>query len=100
MSLLDNSPIPLGLSRTATDHLSTEYFRVKDFGFLRLTTTEKSGAIFYPTPSDYVAPGWFTLDIHASNFGDFNGDGLQDLLILPMLFNHRLPRTTKIDPLF
>jgi hypothetical protein len=73
---------------------------VKDFGFLRLTTTEKSGAIFYPTPSDYVAPGWLTLDIHASNFGDFNGDGLQDLLIVPMLFNHRLPRTTKIDPLF
>jgi hypothetical protein len=47
-----------------------------------------------------VPAGWFSLDVvNNAEFGDFNGDGLMDLIIQPMLFPHVISRETKIDPI-
>jgi serralysin len=78
-------------STTALQHTSTQYFRLTDFGFIRLTVTEKYPDTFYPTPNDKVPGGWFSLDIHNTTVGDFNGDGRSDLVFLPMIFPHLIP---------
>jgi len=99
MSIVDTSSPFRGLSTTETAHLSSAYFTVKNFGFLRLTSNEKSPAWYYPTPTNYIPEGWYELQVSDSNRGDFNGDGLQDLVIMPFM-GELTPRKTKVDPLF
>ena len=99
MTLIDTSS-DLALSTTFTQHLESPFFRVESFGFLKLTSTEQHPESRYPTANDVVPAGWFTLEVDNGIYGDFNGDGLQDLVIHPMLFPHTTPRATKIEPLF
>lgn len=85
----------------ATEHTSTKYYKLTNFGFLRLSTNEKYPDTFYPTPNDKVPAGWFSLDIHNSTTGDFNGDGLQDLILMPMIFPHLIPHyETTLSPIY
>jgi hypothetical protein len=88
------------LSSIETDHLFTNYFRVENFGFLKLTSNEQYPQTWYPTPDVVVDAGWFTLDIHNSKSGDFNNDGLMDLVFQPMLFPHIVIHETPIYPIF
>ncbi len=88
------------LSTIETENLKSSYYQIEDFGFLVLTSNEQFAETWYPTP-DYIMPaGWFTLEIDGAIAGDFNGDGLEDLVIHPMLFPHILPRETRVDPIF
>lgn len=98
-SLIDSTS-NRGLSTFETAHLKSPYYEVEDFGFLVLTSNEQYEDGWYPTPSDIVPGGWFTLEIDNAAFGDFNGDGLQDLVIHPMLFPHFKERETRVDPIF
>ena len=98
-NLFDTSANIKALSTIAVENLNSSYFNVQDFGFLRLTSNEKFSQTWYPTPSDIVPAGWFSMDIHNTEFGDFNGDGLMDLIIQPMLFQHVISHQTKIDPI-
>jgi hypothetical protein len=75
-------------SRTALEHTATDYFSVDQFGFSKYVVVEQYEATWYPTPDVVVDAGWFDLNIHNSNFGDFNGDGLQDVVVAPVLFTH------------
>jgi serralysin len=87
-------------STTSQQHTSTQYFRITDFGFLRLSVNEKYPDTFYPTPNDKVPGGWFWLDIHNTKIGDFNGDGRSDLVLLPMIFPHLIPHyETSLAPI-
>ena len=88
------------LSVSETTHLVSQYFQVQSFGFLTLTSNEQFGQTWYPTPNDIVEAGWFALDVHNSAAGDFNGDGLQDIVLLPMLFQHVVSHQTTLNPIF
>ena len=98
-NLFDTSANIKALSTIAVENLNSSYFNVQNFGFLRLTSNEKFSQTWYPTPSDIVPAGWFSMDIHNTESGDFNGDGLMDLIIQPMLFQHVISHQTKIDPI-
>ena len=88
-------------SATATEHTSTEFFETDNFGFVRLASREQHGATWYPTPDYPIVPGWFVLDpVNNTNFGDFNGDGLVDLILNPVLFNHSVGHPeTLLEPI-
>ncbi len=88
------------LSSKETAHINNEYFQVENFGFLKLTSNERYPKTWYPTPDVIVDSGWFTLDIHNSISGDFNNDGLMDLVLQPMLFPHVVQHKTPIYPIF
>lgn len=88
------------LSSIETAHFQTPFYEVMDFGFLCLTSTEQYETTWYPTPSDVMPGGWFSLELDNAAYGDFNGDGLQDLMVHPMLFPHVVQRETRIDPIF
>ena len=98
--LLDLSPQKRQLSSSSTEHLKSQYYEVRDFGFVRFTSNEKYAQTWYPTPADIVPAGWFSLDIHNSASGDYNGDGLMDLVLQPMIFPHQVLHDTIINPLF
>ncbi len=99
INLLDTSSSKKVLSSSATENFKSKYYQVEQFGFLVLTSNEQHPQTWYPTPDVIVESGWFSLEFHGANFGDFNGDGLTDLILLPMLFPHNLPRQTRIDPI-
>ena len=88
-------------STIAPEHTSTEFFETDNFGFVRLASREQHGATWYPTPDYLIDAGWFTLDpVNNTNFGDFNGDGLVDLILNPMLFVHMVGHPeTLLEPI-
>jgi len=99
LGLIDKSS-SFSLSTKETSHLTTNYFRVENFGFLKLTSNEQFEKTWYPTPNDIVEAGWLTLDGQESISGDFNNDGLMDLVFQPMLFPHFIEHKSSIKPIF
>lgn len=100
VGLIDTSSSTKLLTKSATENLVTQYFRVENFGFFKLSSSEKYEQTWYPTPSDIVPAGWYGLDIHNASYGDFNGDGLVDIVVQPMLFPHVVSHQTPITPIF
>jgi hypothetical protein len=87
-------------SRTHLEHTSTNYFQITDFGFLRLVVSELHKETFYPTPDVKVPAARFKLGLDNANYGDFNGDGLLDLVFTPMVFPHVIPHLeTSLAPI-
>lgn len=99
-TLIDTTSVNRALSSTARENLASQYFSVESFGFLKITSNEQYPQTWYPTPNDIVPAGWFALDIHNADFGDFNGDGLGDVVLQPMLNPHVVPHQTPITPIF
>jgi hypothetical protein len=50
---------------------------------------------YYPSSTDYNPPGAFSMDPHNFAHGDFNNDGLQDLVITWATFPHTLERDSR-----
>ena len=57
-------------------------------------------AYYYPSASDYNEAGYFSLDHHNFAHGDFNADGLQDLIIAWATFPHTIERESKFSYTF
>jgi hypothetical protein len=52
---------------------------------------------YYPSNTDYHPPGAFSMDPHNFAHGDFNNDGLQDLVITWATFPHTLERDSRYN---
>ena len=70
----------------------TSQYRALPNGWLSVTMEEYHDAYYYPTSSDYNEAGYYQLDHHNYTHGDFNKDGLQDVLITWATFPHTLER--------
>jgi len=82
------------------EYNETEIYKVGPAGWLSVSNQEYHEEWYYPTSSDYNPPGYFTLDPHNFALGDYNGDGLQDLLITWATFPHTLERESKFTYTF
>jgi len=71
-----------------------DQWKITNWGIELLTFTEDSGTWYYPTASDYNAPGNVHVDMHNATLGDFNGDGYQDILLSWVIFPHTIPHET------
>ena len=82
------------------EYNETEIYKVGPAGWLSVSNQEYHEEYYYPTSSDYNPAGYFTLDPHNFALGDYNGDGLQDLLITWATFPHTLERESKFTYTF
>ncbi len=76
-----------------TSAISTDHYRVADFGFGGIEITETyTATICYPTPDDCVTHENELLgsDAHNMATGDFNNDGFEDVVVAWALFPHTL----------
>ena len=75
----------------------TEKYKVANSGWLSVSVLEEYEAYYYPTNNDYNAPGFYSMDPHNFAHGDFNNDGLQDLVITWATFTHTLERNSRYN---
>jgi hypothetical protein len=69
------------------------WYQLNQLKFDVVTSDEVGPPFCYPTPEDCTDnPGLYTPDPHKAVVGDFNGDGLQDLAISWIYFNHTTKR--------
>lgn len=78
----------------------TDLYQIGPAGWLSVTMQESHEAFYYPTSSDFNPAGNYTIDPHNFALGDYNGDGLQDLLITWATFPHTLERNSKFTYTF
>ncbi len=78
--------------------ISTDYFKVTQFGFGSYVITEGHPAFYYPKVTDTHPAGSFSLDAHNMVTGDFNGDGLEDLAVIWVAFPHTVYRESPVYP--
>jgi len=80
--------------------LSTTSFQANDIGFGGIVITDRfSSTICYPTPNDCQSytNELFGQDAHNMAYGDFNGDGYEDFVVVWALFPHTLESSQKVD---
>jgi len=84
------------LSQGNYQNFSTKDYSVFNFSFEAINTEETFTEILcYPTANDCSESGGiFSSDMHNSNYGDFNGDGYEDLVVSWAVFPHTLERNT------
>jgi hypothetical protein len=75
-----------------------DQWSIRSWGIESLKFTEDVGAWYYPTATDYNAPGNVSPDMHNAAIGDFNGDGYQDMVISWVVFPHTIPHQTRPMP--
>ena len=82
------------LGQTNTENFLTNDYAVFNFSFEAINTDEPfTETLCYPTVNDCSEEdGIFTSDMHNSNYGDFNGDGYEDLVVTWAVFPHTLER--------
>ena len=91
-----NLPHFTTLSQNHTENYISEDYSVFNFSFEAIHTNESyTQTLCYPTVNDCSEQdGTFTHDMHNSNYGDFNGDGYEDLVVSWAVFPHTLERET------
>ena len=91
-----NLPYFTTLSQNHTENYISEDYSVFNFSFEAIHTNESyTQTLCYPTVNDCSEQdGTFTHDMHNSNYGDFNGDGYEDLVVSWAVFPHTLERET------
>ena len=91
-----NLPHFTTLSQNHTENYISEDYSVFNFSFEAIHTNESyTQTLCYPTVNDCSEQdGTFTNDMHNSNYGDFNGDGYEDLVVSWAVFPHTLERET------
>ena len=82
------------LGKSNTKNFLTDDYAVFNFSFEAINTNEPyTQTLCYPTVNDCSEEdGIFTSDMHNSNYGDFNGDGHEDLVVSWAVFPHTLER--------
>ena len=82
------------LGQSETENFLTNDYAVFNFSFEAINTDEPfTETLCYPTVNDCSEEdGIFTSDMHNSNYGDFNGDGHEDLVVTWAVFPHTLER--------
>jgi len=73
----------------------TNLYKVGPFGWFSVIMQENHPEWYYPSNTDYNPPGAYSMDPHNFAHGDFNNDGLQDLVITWGTFPHTLERDTR-----
>ncbi len=82
------------LGQSDTENFLTTDYAVFNFSFEAINTDEPfTETLCYPTVNDCSEEdGIFNSDMHNSNYGDFNGDGYEDLVVSWAVFPHTLER--------
>ncbi len=75
----------------------TERYKVANSGWLSVSVLEQYEGYYYPTNNDYNPPGFYSMDPHNFAHGDFNNDGLVDLVITWATFTHTLERDSRYN---
>ncbi len=75
----------------------TNKYLIGPAGWLSVSVQEQYGEYYYPTENDYNPPGYFVIDPHNMSHGDFNDDGLQDVLVTWATFTHTLERESRLN---
>jgi len=75
----------------------TSKYKVASYGFMNVSNRESHDEWYYPTPSDYKPPGIFTTVPDKYQTGDFNSDGLEDIVIVWSTFPHTIERSSRYN---
>ena len=77
--------------------LSSPYFEVHRFGWINVSLIkEEFEGYYYPDTSVYHEPGRYGLYSDMAHYGDFNGDGYEDIAMQWVVFPHTLERESLI----
>ena len=82
---------------TERSYNETNSYEVGPFGWFSIKMQETHPEWYYPSNTDYNPPGAFSMDPHNFAHGDFNNDGLQDLVITWATFPHTLERDSRYN---
>ena len=81
-------------------HNETIQYKAGSYSWLSVSMQEYHEPYYYPSANDYNEAGYFSLDHHNFAHGDFNADGLQDLIIAWATFPHTIERESKFSYTF
>ena len=75
----------------------TTKYKVGPSAWFSASVQESFDGFYYPTNQDYNPPGYYYIDPHNFAHGDFNNDGLEDLVITWATFTHTLERQSRYN---
>jgi len=73
----------------------TNKYKVSSYGWLNVSNRESHNGFYYPTPDNYYPPKHFTTVPHNFDTGDFNNDGLEDMVVAWSTFPHTIERSSR-----
>ena len=75
----------------------TAKYKVGPSAWFSASVQESFDGYYYPSNQDYNPPGYYYIDPHNFAHGDFNNDGLEDLVITWATFTHTLERQSRYN---
>ena len=87
-------PCALNIASEKPYHETNKY-KVSSYGWLNLSNRESHNGFYYPTPDNYTPPRHFTTLPHNFDTGDFNNDGLEDMVVAWSTFPHTIERSSR-----
>ena len=73
----------------------TNKYKVSSYGWLNVSNRESHNGYYYPTQDDYYPPRHFYTLPHNFDTGDFNNDGLEDMVVAWSTFPHTIERSSR-----
>ena len=73
----------------------TNKYKVSSYGWLDISNRETHNGYYYPTPDNYYPPRHFYTVAHNFDTGDFNNDGLEDMVVVWSTFPHTIERESR-----